>query len=321
MSFYYLGLKKKTIRNNQFFKKAIVLEGGAENDICYENIYKDKIDYNSNNIEDVKKMCQFFDMYIDEIRLKDCDSKFMMYNQFTIEYMKNSKYVQCVNDINLIKNLNNKIKCREILKNEATFLDYKYLQLKDINFKKINNFFDCQYRKYVVQQPIGFAGVGTFLLDDSNSILKYLKKDVTYSVSGYVEDSISLNNTFMISDNYIHIFDGSIQNIKVGKELEYDGWDFENYNKIDKSILLKIYTQTMKISKKLQSLGYRGIGGIDYLLKDDDVYFMEINPRFQVSSEQLDKFLIDKGLPSIFELNYWAFYDEEKFIKICNSIK
>ena len=125
----------------------------------------------------------------------------------------------------------------------------------------------------------------------------------------------------MISDNYIQIFDGSIQNIKVGKELEYDGWDYENYNKLDKSILSQIYTQTMEISKKLQSLGYRGVGGIDYLLKDNCIYFMEINPRFQVSSEQLDKFLIDKGLPSIFELNYLAFYDEEKFIKICNTIK
>ena len=48
---------------------------------------------------------------------------------------------------------------------------------------------------------------------------------------------------------------------------------------------------------------------------------MEINPRFQVSSEYLDKLLTDKGFPSIFELNYLAFYDETKFINLCNKIK
>ena len=77
----------------------------------------------------------------------------------------------------------------------------------------------------------------------------------------------------------------------------------------------------IKIAKKLQSIGYRGIGGIDYLLKDNCIYFMEVNPRFQASSEYLDKLLIDKGLPGIFELNYLAFYDETKFIDFCNKIK
>ena len=33
----------------------------------------------------------------------------------------------------------------------------------------------------------------------------------------------------MISDNYIHTFEGSYQYNKVGKELNYDEWDFDEY--------------------------------------------------------------------------------------------
>lgn len=131
-------------------------------------------------------------------------------------------------------------------------------------------------------------------------------------LSWYVENAKSVNNTFMISDNYIHIFEGSFQIIVANKELEYDGWDFESYEKLSASIKMKIYNQTLRIAKKLQSLGYRGVGGVDYLLKDETLYFMEINPRFQASSEKLDKMLVKRGLVSIFELNYLSFYDEKK---------
>ena len=43
------------MKNNDFFKKAIVLEGGTKNDISYKIIHKEKIDYNNNDIENVKK--------------------------------------------------------------------------------------------------------------------------------------------------------------------------------------------------------------------------------------------------------------------------
>lgn len=44
---------------------------------------------------------------------------------------------------------------------------------------------------------------------------------IIYSFSGYVKNSISLNNTFMLSDNYIHTFEGSYQNINTKKAKEF----------------------------------------------------------------------------------------------------
>ncbi len=319
MNIYYLGLKKKLVKNNNYFKKLVVLEGGDENDICYESIYKQKLDYN--DLNNFKAISKFYDKIINKIKKEDKDCYFMLYNQASIEFMKNTNRILCANDINLVKTLNNKPKCREFLSNETKCLQYKYYKAKDISFEKMKEVFGDKFNKFVVQQPSGFAGYGTHLLDSSNDVLKNLNKKITYSVSGYVENSVSLNNTFMISDNYIHIFEGSYQNIKVGKELNYDGWDFDTYKSLDNKVKKLINNTTINIAKKLQRAGYRGICGVDYILKDDNLYFMELNPRFQASSEYLNKVLIEKGLPSLFELNYMAFYKEADFKKITIKAK
>ena len=124
----------------------------------------------------------------------------------------------------------------------------------------------------------------------------------------------------MISDNHIQVFVGSLQKIKIDTEFNYDGWDFDGYEKLNKELKTKIFNQTYAIAKKLQQMGYRGIGGIDYIEKDGEVYFMEINPRFQTSSQELDNILIKNKFPSIFELNYLCFKNEKKFIEICAKI-
>ena len=152
------------------------------------------------------------------------------------------------------------------------------------------------------------------------NIIEKLEKNTIYSISGYVENSSTVNNTFIISENDILIFEGSYQIIKINKELCYDGWDFVKYSKMDHELKNKIFNQTMTIAKKLQSLGYLGICGVDYLIDSNNVYFMEINPRFQASSKELDKKLVEKNLPSIFELNYMSFYSPEKFKKYCIKV-
>ena len=66
-----------------------------------------------------------------------------------------------------------------------------------------------------------------------------------------------------------------------------------------------------KICEKLKELGYLGVLGIDFICFDNELYFIEINPRFQGSTRQLDAMLKESGLPSIFEYNYTAFYGGE----------
>ncbi len=54
-------------------------------------------------------------------------------------------------------------------------------------------------------------------------------------------------------------------------------------------------------------MGYRGVGGIDYLVYNDEVYFVEINPRFQASTLLLNIALNEVGLPCMQELQLDAF--------------
>uniref|UniRef100_UPI003FEFF9EB ATP-grasp domain-containing protein n=1 Tax=Eisenbergiella sp. TaxID=1924109 RepID=UPI003FEFF9EB len=51
--------------------------------------------------------------------------------------------------------------------------------------------------------------------------------------------------------------------------------------------------------------------GIDYIYANGELYFIEINPRFQGSTRQLDNILKRNGLPSIFDYNYRAFTGKE----------
>lgn len=313
MNIYYLGLRDKTIKHTNFFKDKILIKSNVETNFpCYEKLLGHEFDYNL--MENFVPICNFYDKMIEKVCELDKDAVFMPYNQGTIEYMKNLDKLVCVNDLNLIKMLNNKPSSRIFFKNVAKVLDYVYLNGKEISFNKINSLFNTSGKKYVVQEFTGFGGIGTYILSKENetTILSKLNKNNNYSISIYIEDNISINNTFMISKDKITIFDGTVQNILVKDELLYDGWSFEKYENLDNNLKNKIYKQTFEIAKKLQEAGYIGIGGVDYILKGDTIYFMEINPRFQASSEGLDKKLQEQGLPSIFEMQYNCFLNNKR---------
>ena len=275
MNIYYLGVKKNTIQYTNFFKGAILLKGECnEEDINYEKLYGKEIEYN--DMDRFEEISLFYTDMMKEIKKKDKDALFIPYNQATIEFIDEIDSILCVNDINLIKTINHKPKCRELFKNEINSLKYLYLNPKDITFENISNQFEDKYFEYVIQQPVGFSGTGTYILDkdDSKDILSKLNPEYTYSVSGYIEDNIPINNTFIISSEDIIIFPGSEQLIKVSDKLEYDGYNFDVYKTLNKKVLKKAYKQTLSIAKKLQELGYKGIGGVDYIVSGLEVYFM-----------------------------------------------
>lgn len=56
-------------------------------------------------------------------------------------------------------------------------------------------------------------------------------------------------------------------------------------------------------------LGYKGICGIDFLLYDNEVFFLEFNPRFQGASFLIDLALSNYNL-SLYQLNKQCFIDK-----------
>ena len=95
-------------------------------------------------------------------------------------------------------------------------------------------------------------------------------------------------------------------------KLLYKGCDFIAYRElVDEKIDLKVKEYATIVGKIMQEKGYRGVLGIDSIIYDNEVYFMEINPRFQNSSTILNKALRENNLPSLQELHYNCFYGKD----------
>lgn len=321
MNIYYLGLQKTTVQHTKFFKDYAFVKGQSNKLKTMEQLWGTDVNYNK--MENFKPICAFYDQTIKQVLSVDPHAYFIPYNQACMEFLKNKNRVLCTNKVSLIKKLNNKPQSRKFLGRLINCLEYKSLRGREINLTNLNRLFKQNNATYVIQEYIGFAGLYTYLLDANNEtiIKQKLKDNQKYSVSVYQQNNISLNNTFIISNKDIIIFDGSYQKIIKQNQLLYDGWDFDKYKKLPEKIQKQLFNQTYVIAKKLQKSGYRGIGGVDYILVGDQLYYMEINPRFQSSSQELDKLLQKQNYPSIFELNYLAFYDEQKFAKIAQKLK
>ena len=159
----------------------------------------------------------------------------------------------------------------------------------------------------MVQHPNGSGGAKTFFCNKENHELieELLIPNENYIVSAYVAKNIPYNIHCLIGDNQIELLPPSMQELEIIDKIEYIG---SNYNlNLAKELKEKFIDYCNKICVKLQELGYRGILGIDFIYSNNELYFIEINPRFQGSTKQVDKILQDNDLPSIFKYNYNLF--------------
>lgn len=242
----------------------------------------------------------------------DSDIKFYFYDQATA--YKAGKHLTicddtiCVNSEFILNWLNNKSIAREWVRNIVKTPQTVVLSNEQIKLDCLKNLF-WGYRRFVAQSLISSGGHKTFLIDSSHHVK--LKPDL-YIVSPYYTPSVSVNLTSILYAQNDITFPPSLQIIEEDNNcLLYKGSDFVSANIIPQNIYSKLISVHKKIIKQLSFLGYKGICGIDYLVYNDEVYFLEINPRFQGSS-----FLINKALEkyhlSLYQLNINAFNNIEE---------
>ena len=149
------------------------------------------------------------------------------------------------------------------------------------------------------------------MCDENNfdEIKKLIIDSEIYTISKYIEQNIPYNVHCIIGKQNYEIFAPSIQDLEITDKIEYIGSIYDI--QMQKNIKLKMIQYCSKICEKLKEIGYLGVFGIDFMCFDNELYFIEINPRFQGSTRQLDAMLKESGLPSIFEYNYTAFYGGE----------
>lgn len=293
-------------------------------DCKFDVLFSDAICYYSdNNLTSTRKANIFgskFNKFIKEKMLKILnthpEAKFIFYNP-KIAYRLDStlrKYVECLNEVALLDMLNDKIYTRYWLGNYIPVLPSIIIDSKNLSFETLEE--ELGYaEQYVVQRNRSSGGLGTYLLSKENKMLSTLQNEFheLFIVSPYICNGFALNINAIIGQENITIFPPSLQiSERNAERILYHGSDYVALHSISSLILDKIYSYANKILERLQSLGYLGILGMDFLITENEVYFLEINPRYQASSFLINITLKEKSYPSLSELNLMAFGKKKK---------
>ena len=294
---YYIGFNaNNAICNESFFEGSITLYPTNERGNIY---YSERLLTNTKSDEFMNAYREFIYNTATKLQHRIPNVRFICFNEKAIKLCSSMNGITIIknNDLNVIQFLNNKFKIREFIKNEVPILDYYFYDSQEINYSKLAN--KLTNKKLVVQESIGAGGDTTYLINNEKDLLNVKKNNCNYCVSEYIKN-IPLNITLIIGDNDIRLLPISVQLIKViNNRFKYVGADFKHVEKLSHDVIEKTYRYSKIIGNKVKKTGYRGILGIDYILtQDDNIIFMEINPRFQASS-----FLISRKLEEYFNTN------------------
>lgn len=299
---YYVGFNaNNAICNESFFEGSITL---------YPTNEKGNIPFIKDGSKKINNLDLEYKAFVEEqlnkITSENSNAKIMCFNEKAKKVCKNfNNYFTLSNNDDLILMLNDKFKTRELLKNEVPILNYIWLDDLNLSYDEIANRLNSS--TFVVQAKVGAGGNTTYNVtsDVDYSLIK--ERSGKFCVSSYISNT-PLNVTAIITNDKDIIFPVSAQLIlSHSSNFTYVGGDFVFASTLNKNIISDINKYTKRILGVLKNLGYRGIIGIDYILtKNDEILFMEINPRFQASSFLINLELKQKGYPCLAELNYKA---------------
>lgn len=307
----FVGPKQKTIENNSYFDKSITLVGNNEDGNIALN---SKLPFDYWNPDNSEKEITYYEEELSKIKEP---AVIMAHNPKLVSKCDIPSNLQlcCKNYEALLNLLDDKIETRKLLNGLIPMLDYK-----NIIGKALVSSSCIDYGKsLVVQLPYGSGGAKTYLVNNATQkhINSIINPNEIYSVSEYQEDNTPYNIHCLIGNFDILLFPPSEQDLEITDKIEYIGSFF--LIKIPNQIRLKMIDYSNKICRKLQSMGYRGVLGIDWICVKNELYFIEINPRFQGSTRQVDLLLKKSNLPSIFEINEMAF-NEQRLPDIKNML-
>lgn len=318
---YWIGIRESELEDTgALFTGSITIFGtGNGNNYAFDKEYHYRYDYN----QDSDLLNTFINEKALQILAGDLDARFMLYYPIDIAILspKVQEHTLYANDIQLTKFLDDKIKTRMWLSEQISMPPFFTVVGQNIKYNSLKRMFP-QYDKFVIQADYSCGGSGTWMLtsDNRSEIAKRISSSLQYTAMPYFEHSVSLNVHIVIYRNDIIIMPASIQLISVKKySLSYQGSDFIAYTYLPELIREKVKSNAKIIGKQLQYSGYLGVCGIDFIATKTDVYFSEINGRFQSSTILLNKAMRDIGLNiSMQTLHIDAFENNKCTIKFPN---
>ena len=288
---YWIGCRESEIDDcDHLFAGSITIFGsGKENNKAFDQENHWRYDYNQDNAQ----WNSFVAEKVSEICALYPDARFMLYDSDEIFAYGNElpNRLICQNDQILLDVLNNKHRTRNWLSECVPVLPYLVRKGADLKYEDLCQSFP-EFTEFVSQEVYSCGGSGTHFISSAQEFEKYIVDEKTYSVSPYLKNSFSPNIHMIIYDNEVLLLPPSVQLFSSGtNKFHYQGADFVLGQRMPKDIFKRIIEAAQCIGDRLRFAGYRGICGVDFLVCDKKLYFMEINSRFQSST-----FLINKAL-------------------------
>ncbi len=310
---FWIGIRESEISaTGQLFDGSITIFGSnTGNNYSFDKEHHIRINYN----EDNEELGVFINKTITKILKEYPKSKFLLY--YPMEAQEYTpiilEHIVCINSSALTDLLENKLYTKLWLTETVPVIPFTTMLGVELNYTSLCDAFPNE-NSFVIQGTFSCGGSGTWLVSQPEEIKELLEKIDSYNiytVTPYKKESVSVNMHLLIYEKAILLFPASVQVIcKDQQHLCYGGADFILINKLPQNIKNKIQEYGQRIGKRLQEAGYRGICGIDFLTTLDEVFFMEINARFQSSSFLINDILKEKSLPSLQELHIDAFLND-----------
>lgn len=308
---YWVGIRESDLLSvNSLYRGSVTFFGsGEKGNRCLFRGEAARQDHNQGN-------SLFNSFYTGTMRLilqEDTDALFMFYNQDMVYQIDTTlmKYVLCPNPQDLLRTLNNKMLCKLWLKESVPLLPSVQMFGAEVSLAKLEKHFSC-VRAFVIQPDFSSGGHNTYLLTAKNEtgVLKKLNPATLYTISPYKENAIPVNVHGIAYQDGFQLYPASIQLIQQKQDqLLYEGGDFLAPQMLPSRIRDRLYSTAERISERLVSVGYLGVYGIDLIVTENNIYFMEINPRFQASTPVLNYALQQQGRASIHQRCIEAFHN------------
>ena len=299
----FVGPKEVSLKNTSFFDASVNLIGSSKNG----NIsYSEERQFEFWNPDNAQREIKIYNELLKKISEP---AEVMGYNPNLLRCCDIPDHMKliCINDIGLINIFDDKIKTRSFFSGIVPILNYITLKGYEFSYKELAP----NGETLVVQLPYGGGGSKTFLcsVDNYKEIEKKCDNSEIYSVSVYQRGCQDYNIHCIVGKEQILLFAPSMQVLEISDKIEYDDSDYNLDLPVDLKGKMREYS--LCICKKLQEKGYCGVVGIDYIYFGGELYFIEINPRFQGSTVYLEELLNKSKLPSIYDYNYRAFNNYE----------
>jgi len=143
----------------------------------------------------------------------------------------------------------------------------------------------------MVQRPWSQGGQGTFWVNDEKNLKETIRKKnlpLPLLIRKYIK-GLPLGVTLFLSRDMMLCSALRLQAffLKPDGTNDYFGIQWMPTRSLKKSALLRIDQSLRKLGKDLRQMGFYGMANIDFMLKGDQVFILECNPRFSLSMAQL----------------------------------